>query len=324
MPRRCSNTPGRGRDLPGGPDINQPKADHPDVSVFDALDSVLAALRELQLTPSSMAKFADLIERFTYFAADAHQAESLNQVDAETVDAYVSAKRSGHGELVAPSVATMHLRRSALRLYFRLARQLDLYDGDPTLDLTLPPRTTLPLRALTDDEMALCRSSSFRSMNDTAHPAAWALAEVGARTSEIPRIRLKDFDSTRGRVWLHGSNKAVPRWHRLTSWGLEQVRRRAAGVREQRRDALVYRGTGAAHSAQAAACIAVSDTLRRAGLHSEPDVRPGSVVAWAGLQVFKETGCIGEVARSLGLRSLDGAARMIGWDWQNSREPSDE
>lgn len=36
-------------------------------------------------------------------------------------------------------MATAHLRRSALRLYFRTLRQLRLFEGDPTLDLSLRP-----------------------------------------------------------------------------------------------------------------------------------------------------------------------------------------
>jgi integrase/recombinase XerC len=58
--------------------------------------------------------------------------------------------------------------------------------------------------------------------------------------------------------------------------------------------------------------------LRRAGLASEPDVRPVSVPAWVGVQVLAETGRIDEVARRLGVRSLDRAAALIGWDWTES------
>ena len=53
----------------------------------------------------------------------------------------------------------------------------------------------------------------------------------------------------------------------------------------------------------------------RAGIGREPDVRPGSVVAWAGRRIFDETESIEEVARRLGIRSLDRAARFIGWGW---------
>ena len=62
-------------------------------------------------------------------------------------------------------------------------------------------------------------------------------------------------------------------------------------------------------------CIAIAETLMRAGIGREPDGRPGSVVAWAGRRVFEESGSIEEVARRLGIRSLDRAARFIGWGW---------
>jgi integrase/recombinase XerC len=58
----------------------------------------------------------------------------------------------------------MHLRRSALRLYFRTARQLGLCSGDPTLDLVLPARSSLHIPPLTDDEVVLCRSFSVSSL----------------------------------------------------------------------------------------------------------------------------------------------------------------
>jgi integrase/recombinase XerC len=65
-----------------------------------------------------------------------------------------------------------------------------------------------------------------------------------------------------------------------------------------------------AHSSQA-----IRETLRRAGLLADSEVRPASLTAWAGQQVLNETGRVDEVARALGMRSLDGAARLIGWDW---------
>ena len=47
-------------------------------------------------------------------------------------------------------------------------------------------------------------------------------------------------------------------------------------------------------------------------------MRPGSVVAWAGRKVFEETGSIEEVARRLGMRSLDRAAQFIGLGWKDA------
>ena len=78
---------------------------------------------------------------------------------------------------------------------------------------------------------------------------------------------------------------------------------------------LVYAGRGDPVSAQASSCTAIARVLTLAGLGAEPDVRPLSVVAWAGQRVLENTGRIEEVALSLGVRSLDRAAGLIGWDW---------
>ena len=75
-------------------------------------------------------------------------------------------------------------------------RQLGVYDGDPTIDLVLPPRSFLAVRPLTDDEIVVCRSFSLQTLTATRQPAAWALAEATARTSEIPHIVVSDLDSS--------------------------------------------------------------------------------------------------------------------------------
>jgi integrase/recombinase XerC len=61
---------------------------------------------------------------------------------------------------------------------------------------------------------------------------------------------------------------------------------------------------------------AISDILRRAGLADDAQVRPRSITAWLGRSVFDETGSIDVVAQRLGLRSLDRAAALIGWEWR--------
>jgi integrase len=167
--------------------------------------------------------------------------------------------------------------------------------------------------------VALCRSYSLRSLRSTRSSAAWALAEATARTAEIPHLRVSDVDLERGRVWIHGSPRTVARWGRLSEWGAQQVARRIAAL-EHSRDgdpALVYEGSGCRPSRQASSCLAISETLRAAGLSAEPDVRPTAVAAWVGVRVLGATGRIEEVARRLGMRSLDRAARLISWDWRH-------
>jgi integrase len=267
------------------------------------------------LSDQSRPRFIASSDRFFSFCGRGFGLGSLDEVTPEIARAFVEASL---GDL-NPSVATMHLRRTVLRFVFRQARGLGIANDDPCVDLVLAPRSGLSTRPLTDDEISLCRSFSLTSLTNTRTPAAWALAESTARTAEIPHIRVRDLDLDRGRVWLHGSPRTVERWAPLTAWGLVQLERRVAALGGA--DALlVYAANGSAESGQASSCIAVSDTLVRAGLGGEPDLRPASVAAWAGRSLLDETGRIDAVARLLGVRSLDRAARIVAWDWTQAND----
>jgi integrase/recombinase XerC len=234
--------------------------------------------------------------------------------------------QSGHaaGFVTAPSpsgevasLGTRHFRRSGVRLLFRIARDLGLAEGDPTLDLDLPPRSGLPCRPLSDDEMALCRSFAGATLTDTRQPAAFALAEATARTSELSHVRAADVDLDHRRVRLSGSPRVEPRSGRLTEWGAEQLERRMCTLRREPDRPLVYSGSSTGQAPQVSSCIAVSQILKRAGLGSEPDVRPLSVSVWAGHRALDDGHRIEEVARLLGARSLDQTARLVAWNWRD-------
>ncbi len=189
------------------------------------LGPVLKEIKQAGLTDQSVQRLVELMARFTIYVEKGHGLRSVTEIAENDVEGFVFAPSKVGSQRKRPSPATMHLRRSALRLYFRTARQLGLCSGDPTLDLALPARSSLHMRPLTHDEVALCRSFSVSSLTETRRPAAWALAEATARTSEIPHIRVRDVDLDERRVWLWGSTKAEPRWGRLTEWGCKQLAR---------------------------------------------------------------------------------------------------
>jgi integrase/recombinase XerC len=210
----------------------------------------------------------------------------------------------------------MRLRRSTVRLLFRTARDLGLVEGDPTLDLVLPSRTNETARPLTDLEVQRCRRAALEDLTSTRLAVPWALGEASARTAEIPHLRVGDLDLAAGRVWIHGSSNTEPRWGSLGTWGVAQLERHLRDHAPGDRDAsLTHRGSENAESRRAHSSQAIRETLQRARLTTDPYVRPASLTAWAGRQILSATGRIDAAARALGMRSLDGAARLIGWDW---------
>jgi site-specific recombinase XerC len=283
----------------------------------EAVDLILDALEFRALRDQSTTRLADLFDRFVAYVERGHGCATLADVSQELIEGFVHAPTSG--EQPSPrSVASMHFRRSAIRLLFRLARRLGLVEGDPTLDLRLPLRSSLRRRPLTDDEVLICRSFALATLTETRQPAAWALAEATARTAEIPRIRVSNVELDAVRVFIPGEGRTLPRWGYLTEWGVTQIDRRLRVLNEISGDPhLVYSGGGGADSAQASSCAAISAILVRAGLGREPDVGPGSVAAWAGAEAHERGLPIEYVARMLGVRSLDRAARFIGWDWRS-------
>jgi site-specific recombinase XerD len=266
------------------------------------------------LSVQSFPRVIDVISRFCSFSQQAFGVESLASTSADVAAAFVHA-RTANGD---PALATMHLRRSTLRLLFRTARQLELTESDPTLDLFLPARSATRTRPLSDEEVALCRAASLDTLTSTRLSAAWALAEASARSAELGHICVGDLDLSRCRVRLHGSSRTVERWVPISGWGLSQLERRMRDIGGDARRPVVYSGSRSSdYHRQASSCVAIGDVLTRAGLAGEPDIRPSSAAAWAGQQLLAQTGRIDVVASRLGIRSLDRAARLISWDWQD-------
>ena len=245
--------------------------------------------------------------RFDRFAA-AHAVTQARAVTPELVARFVQAVGSDRRE---PSVATMHQRRSVIRLAFRLYHRADPAVLDPTYDLVLPSRSTLAVRPLTDDEIDVVRAVSLSTLIETRQPAIVALAEAGAVTTEIAAITGDDLDLDAGTVSLPGARHATPRVVPLTPWGTTQLARRS-------RDStgpLTYRGGNSGNAAQASVSVALRRMFNTAGLAREHDLNLASIRAWAGRRSFDHSEHIEDAARVLGCRSLDTAARLIGWEW---------
>ncbi|MGW2280212.1 hypothetical protein [Streptomyces sp. NPDC001770] len=278
-------------------------------------------------TEQTRDKFGLLAGRFERFAT-VRGALIVSDVTPELAEDFIHALgRSRHGRVADSADATMYLRRSVLRTVFRTMRSLGLTDTDPTRDIVLPARTPGEVRPLAEDEVIDLRHQASFITRPSRHGAAAALALAGLNSGEIGHIAVQDLDLEGHRVWAPGSTKTDPRWCPLGDWGLNVLARRAEFVsaRQLRSvSALQARlavGDAPAPDAtlQARVCVALKDLLRRIGLDHQRDIKPASITAWAGVEVYQKTGRIEDVALRLGLRSLDRAATVIGHTWH---EPS--
>lgn len=286
--------------------------------VSTVVEACCALIVERRVSPAQAQRVVRLLVDFALFVRVVAGTEvELVEVGAGTVERFVEA---AHPDGRVPSLAEMHHRRSSIRLLFRLARELGVDAGDPTLDLVLPPRCQRGVRALTDEEVALCRSHAFWSLTDARRAAAWALGEATCRSAEIATATVGDVDLDGGRVWIHGGRVTADRWGDLSEWGAIQLARRVEQLDGDPTRPLVYAGRAGADSGQVSTCLAIVDVFTRAGLAGERDLRPGSIAAWAGRRILEETGRIDVTAKRLGMASLDRAARFIGWDWDEEPE----
>ena len=276
-----------------------------------------------EISKQTFGRFEQLLHRFERFTRAAG-ATQLHEVDPNLVSAFVHARgRSRHGHVAQAALATSHLRRSVLRLFFRTAREIGLAEVDPTRDLELPSRTRGRSRPLSEDEAVAVRQAAEFVERPTRHAAAAALALIGAATGEIGHISTGDLDPTGRQVWVHGSSKTTPRWCPLDPWAARVlITRKAALVDVAPADAdpgslrlALSSRPGTDEQLQARSCVALKDLIKSIGLGADPTVRPASFAAYAGAQEHARTGRIEDAALRMGLRSLDATALAIGHRW---------
>jgi len=293
--------------LVGGEDVTS----RADGGLADLVALALSWMRDCGYTESTCLVTGEGLDRFVGFAA-AHGVERLEAVTEELAAGYVAAATT---EGAAPAVPTMHHRRSVLRVFFRVLHSVDASVVDPTWALVLPSRSIDAARPLTDDELDVLRAVSLSTLAETRQPSIIALAEAGAVTTEIARVTAGDVDLEAGVVSLSGSMHALARVVALTGWGAAQIARRVRHL-DGVDVALTYAGADSRNAGQASISTNLRRLFTRAGLSAEPDLGLPSVRAWAGRRTFDRTGRIEDAARVLGCRSLDAAARIVGWDWQ--------
>lgn len=260
---------------------------------------------------ASVGRLLPTIERFEQFLVNATGHVHLSDVTPGDIEAFTGARTVAGGRALP---TTVHNRRTILRRLFRAGRELGYLTGDPTIDVRVPTRSTNAARPLSDHEVATARDAASWSLTTDRYLFAWALAEATARGSELAQLRWEDLNLATGTVVLPGGGGTRARVGALSQWGLEVFRFTTRSAKE---GLILYAGGDVQTAGTVSATNAISRVLIRAGLAGLPDVRPGSVTAWAGKRCMDETGDIAAVTLMLGVPSLNVAARKIGRDWDN-------
>lgn len=243
------------------------------------------------------------------------------QLTAVVCEDFLRAPISGGS--AEPSVATMHLRRSALRAMFSALRSLLLRTDDPTVGLTLPRRARTGTRPVSETERDLLRLSSVtRGWDRTLKPSVIALAEAGLWPAENAAVRIADLTNLKSDdplvVRCTGSGHRRDRYVTLTPWGGLVVRRRATAMTAEGATGaarLTYGCRGGTANAGASVGMALRSVFVRAGLDDQADLAPKSLVQRAALDLWDpERQNIVEVANRLGV-GLDRAAEIVEFRW---------
>ncbi|WP_405728347.1 hypothetical protein OG607_26395 [Streptomyces sp. NBC_01537] len=260
-----------------------------------------------------------MCERFLGFAA-AHDVIYLDQVTSGLIRRFETAPgRDRHGRRsVTPAPGSERQRRGALRTLFADCRSMGLTTAHPLLDAPAIPRSPRrPAQQITDAEVAKLRFHAGYGAPRSRYAALLALLLAGQASAEIACATTADLDTPGARISTAGSTHTLARSCPLDDWSLQALAQRAARLADigPGPHPLVTTASSA-YRAQASVGAGFSVIARRAGLSTaKRQVRLRDVTAYRGQQVFAQTGRLSEVARVLGLTSLDAAAATIGYDW---------
>lgn len=221
---------------------------------------------------------------------------------------------------------TSRLRRSAARSFFETAKGLGITDANPAKSVEFPTRSDRYVKALSDEQVRQLQRVARMSVDDSRTPAALAMVMSGATTKEISFVTAADVDVPNRRVWVHnGGYRQYDRWVALhDDWCVTAVQRRLNDVQANSAATnngdpwLVYQprlGQPTKDRQDSAGGMIILRLLKFARVHQPGVNRAESIREWLAANVYADTGSLEEVARRLGMSSLDATAHLVGHNW---------
>ncbi|MFE7548059.1 hypothetical protein [Streptomyces gardneri] len=267
--------------------------------------------------------YIQISERFARFA-DAHGIHRMDDVTGQVSELFIGAPGRDRRDNITliPANSTRRQRRSALASLFAHARALGMTQAVPLLDsppIPRPPRSTGA--ELTAAEIETLQFHSECGMPTTRHAALLALLLSGLGSAETSQATPGDLDLARACVTTKGTTRTAPRTCPLSPWDVRVLHLRSTYLAEHRprQLRLVTSDTSTPYTAQASVGAGFNEIARRSGLATtRRKVEPRDITRYVARQVLLQTGQISEVARRLGLSSLDNAAELAGLAWKTS------
>jgi len=278
----------------------------------------MADVQKGDLSEQTFQRYRALAEQFINFsqaAGTTHLEEALS-VYEEWLCAW---GRDRSGRLSTPAISVRHLRSCAVRALYATAKTFGGTKSMPRYEGRDGSDTTKQGRPLNECEADLCRSVAWTYL-DTRLAAAVALGFCGAGTADIGNMTSRHVDLDDGSLILPGGRQIEQRRVAIAGEWEYQVLEHRSKMLQDLGDPIdmgfVVKRTGSDASRQAGAAIALSKILSVAGYKNDKGLKPGSFQNWAGVSVYDQTADITEVAKLLGSKSLDSAARAIDLDWR--------
>ncbi len=266
--------------------------------------------------------YIQVSERFHRYA-DAHHISRMDDVTRDLAETFITApgRDRRNNITLIPANSTRRQRRSAIVSLFAHARALGMTKAAPFLDsppIKRDPRS--PGIGLTERDIENLQFHAERGMPTTRHAALLALLLAGLNSAETAAATTTDLDLPAAEVSTAGGTRTHPRTCPINEWGVYVLGLRAARLERARHGPyrLVTSTKSSRYGAQASVGAGFNDIARNAGLATgKRKVEPRDITRYVARRVLYETGQLSEVARRLGLSSLDAAAGLAGLAWQN-------
>jgi integrase len=246
------------------------------------------------------------VTKFFRYARD-HGVEYLDELDAPLIEQFINMAAHRAGVYWDASPSTKRDRRWKIKEIFTTLKRLGLWNGPVLFGEQIPSRCGETHRPLTDGELQLVRSCSYRWLLPVRRPIVVALSEAGGSAGEIAEVELADVDLTAGTVSFRAG---TPRVNRIPGEALTALHRALADGAAQGSRVAVTDSLDK-NRAKRSVTQELSEVMRDAGLSRVTKVSGRSIRLHHALAMFDRDG-IGAAARFLGNHSLDTTMRSLG------------